>query len=295
MEESEIDNDQKIEFLSDLLAKNFLDTVKILAALTATNEKFYEGSHSRFVSDKSVEVAQELELSDEQIFEIKIAGLLHDIGKIGFPDSIMSKHQSEMSESEHTQYLLHPEIAWKLLSTHSGFEIISKIIFQHHERLDGSGFPLHLQGKEIHPGAAIIAVVDTYHNIFYKKLKGRIQNFTNGIPYTNTPDYLQATQKSFVNAMNFLYKKRGQLFDSKVVEIFTDIIELERRNMGKSTVMRMPIGKIEAGMLFAEDYHSSVGMLLASRGERISDDTIKSLKKYAELGEIPMKILVMRI
>ena len=295
MEDNQIEMPQNIELLSDMLAKNFLDTVKILSVLVSTNEKFYEGSHSRFVSDKSVEVAQELELPEDMIFEIKVAGLLHDIGKIGFPENIMSKHQSEMNESETSQFMLHTEIGRKILSLHSGFETVTKIVFQHHERLDGSGFPLHLHGKEIQPGAAIIAVVDTYHNIFYKKLKGKFQSSSNGIPFTNTPDYLQATQKSFVNAMNYLHQKKGQYFDSKVVEVFTDIIELERRNMGKSTIMRMQIGKIEPGMLFAEDYYSSVGMLLASRGEKISKETIKALKKYAELGEIPMKILVMRI
>ncbi len=286
--------EEQLDQIATVAAEQFYGIIQVLATLVTTQERFYEGSHSRFVAYKSVEIAKALSLSNEQIFEIETAALLHDIGKIALKESILAKFQSEMTSSELAQYQMHPALGQKILSKITQFNNIGKIISQHHERLDGSGFPNHLQGKEILPGAAIIAVVDTYHNIFYRRSKDKFQSNSSSVVYSNSLSYIESTKIRFSNAMNYITLKSGHLFDSKVVEIFTELIEDERKAIGGSTVIRLPINKLEPGWIIAEDYFSSFGMLLAARGETITSEIKRSLLRLAETGEIPIKILVMK-
>ena len=296
METTEIikELEEQLDQIATVAAEQFYGIIQVLATLVTTQERFYEGSHSRFVAYKSVEIAKALSLSNEQIFEIETAALLHDIGKIALKESILAKFQSEMTSSELTQYQMHPALGQKILSKITQFNNIGKIISQHHERLDGSGFPNHLLGKEILPGAAIIAVVDTYHNIFYRRSKDKFQSNSSSVVYSNSLSYIESTKIRFSNAMNYITLKSGHLFDSKVVEIFTELIEDERKAIGGSTVIRLPINKLEPGWIIAEDYFSSFGMLLAARGETITSEIKRSLLRLAETGEIPIKILVMK-
>jgi HD-GYP domain-containing protein (c-di-GMP phosphodiesterase class II) len=283
-----------VEDLSTSLAESFYQTIQILSAVAESFEHYYEGSHSRWVSAKSAEVSRKLHMSESEAFEIEIAGLLHDIGKCGFKDSLLSKFPNEMKGNEFMQYAQHPQIAKQILTKHSGFSSICDIIMQHHEKLDGSGFPYHLMGKEINPGSAIIAVVDSYHNAFFRRVRDRAVATTTSLQVANTAAYMESTQSRFATSMNYLHQKKGNLFDTKVVDVFTEIIESERKILGNKTTMRLPIGKLENGMIFAEDYFTSYGMLIAARGEIITEDIKRALLRFAESGEVPVKILVLK-
>lgn len=286
--------EELIDDLSTKAAENFYHTIQVLSTIANMQEKFYIGSHSKFVSQTSAQIAERMGISETEVFEVKVAGLLHDIGKLGFKDSLNIKFMNEMDDNERKHYTMHPEFGKQLLEKHSSFDSIGEIIYQHHEKLDGSGFPRHMNKNQIHPGAAIIVVVDTYHNFFYKVKRDQTVSPKTSMKYTSASAYMQSTKSKFTAAMNYLHQKRGILFDKMVVDIFTDIIELERRNLGHKTVVRMPINRIEEGMIFAEDYYTSFGMLIAARGEQIRRDMKASLVKFAEHGEIPHKILVMR-
>jgi response regulator RpfG family c-di-GMP phosphodiesterase len=301
MDENSINWEQKtkelesiIEDLSTRYAESFYQTIRVLATLATTNEQYYDGSHSRFVSQKSSDVAAKLGMDDTDIYEIQIAGLLHDIGLCGFKDSLLQKFPGEMRGGEFRQYSTHPEIGVQILSQHSGFDTITNIILQHHEKIDGSGFPKHLMGKEINPGAAVIAVVDTFHNSCYRRAKDRSSSVNPNLAAINTTSYMELTNSRFANAMNYLNSKKGILFDTKVVDVFTELIESDRKLLGQKVTLRLPIGKLESGMIFAEDYFSSYGMLIAARGEVITHDSKKALMRFAESGEIPLKILILK-
>ncbi len=288
MEETLREMENMIEELTNELAENFYQTCQTLANITSIYDVYYEGSHTRFVSQKSAQVAESLGMTDTEIYEIKIAGLIHDIGKIGMEDEILGKFTSQMTGNEYQKYVMHPQIGMKLISNHPGFDNIGKIILQHHERIDGSGFPQHLEGKDINPQAAIISLIDSYHNAVFKKHKP-------GKPspkYTSALQYLDSSQNRFSSTMNYIHQKSGILFDKTVVEAFTDIIEAERKVMGEKTVRRLPINKLKPGMIIAEDISTNYGLVLCYSGEEVTEDTIKSLRKTARWHEIPPKILV---
>lgn len=284
--------EEMVEELGDHLAEGFYNTIKVLTGLVEITEKFYEGSHSRFIAEKSVELAEDLGMNDEDVMEVRIAALLHDIGKTGLSQTALYKYPSEMNPTEYKEYSQHPEIGQMILSPHPAFERIGEIIAQHHERLDGSGFPRHLKGDMIHPAAKIIAIVDIYHNAIFKRQRSKTA--TQNVKFSSSASYISSTKDKYTSVMNYLLKKADVLFEKKAVERFIDLMEAERRLLGHKTVMRLPANKIEPGMVFAEDYYSSFGMLIAAKGEKMTKDMLKALVRFAENGEIPNKLLVLK-
>jgi putative nucleotidyltransferase with HDIG domain len=281
-----------VDDLSQQLAEGFFQVVKMLNFITETTEKYYEGSHSRFVSDKSALIAEQLGMSEEDIIEIKVAGLLHDIGKLGFPEPLMYKFPSEMTQQEHINYTKHCDLGYNILKQYKNFGTIAEIAYQHHEKIDGSGFPNHLQKEQIHPGAKIIVVTDYFNNQMNKTK--RIKSEQSGSQLTSTSSFLESTKERYASTMNFLERKKGIIFDKKIVDIFVEIMENERKILGSRSVMRLSINGIEPGMIFAEDYYTSYGMLIAAKGETITRESFSALQRFIQNDEMPSKILVIK-
>ena len=119
----------------------------------------YTSGHQKRVSDIGCQIARTMELSPEQITAIRLAGLVHDIGKLSIPSEILSK-PSKLDELEFALVKRHSSIGFDILK-HIPFPWpIGKIVLQHHERMDGSGYPQGLSGDEILLEARIIGVAD---------------------------------------------------------------------------------------------------------------------------------------
>ena len=120
----------------------------------------YTGNHSRRVSDTATLLAKMLGLSDDEIQEIHIAAHLHDIGKIGIPDSVLLK-PGRLDDEEWKMMKRHPQIGADILAKSPSFSRIAAIILHHHERYDGKGYPFGAKEQEIPLGSRIIAVCDS--------------------------------------------------------------------------------------------------------------------------------------
>lgn len=120
----------------------------------------YTGDHSRRVSDTATVLAKMLGLADDEVQEIHIAAHLHDIGKIGIPDSVLLK-PGRLDDEEWVLMKQHSQIGADILSKSPSFSRISAIILHHHERYDGKGYPFGAKADEIPIGARIIAVCDS--------------------------------------------------------------------------------------------------------------------------------------
>lgn len=281
-----------VDLMSRKFIDGFLQTIDVLSALIGAEERFYEGSHSHFVSEKSEEVARYLGLTDSEIFAVKTAGLLHDIGKIGLPDTLLSKFITEMSADEYKMYANHAMLGREVLKIHDGFDSIAEIVYQHHERLDGSGFPQHLRGDKIEIGAQIISVVNVFHNTMYRRSKDRFQ-LTSAQSIMNTSNgFLNATQTRYGQVMNHLSQKSDVLYNRKIVDAFISIMEADRRKLGEKTMKRLSVNQLREGMSLVEDSYTSFGLLIAAKGELLNEKMIQSLIRFAEMDEIPIRILV---
>lgn len=285
-------NESHIELLSNRLVESFLQTIELLSTILGAEERYYTGSHSRFISEKAEEVARYLHLPESEIFEIKTAALLHDIGKIGLPDFILSKFPTEMSPEEFSLYARHCEFGREVLMCHSGFSSIATIVHQHHERLDGSGFPQHLRGDDIHRGALIIGVIDVYHNAMYRQAKDRYQMRGTGGVTTTMHNVLDGTQARYDQVLTHLQRKAGTLYRPDIVEAFSAVMEINRKKLGDKVVKRLTVNQLKPGMTLAENHYTSYGMLVAARDEVLTEKMIASLIRFAEMGEVPIKVLV---
>jgi HD-GYP domain-containing protein (c-di-GMP phosphodiesterase class II) len=132
-----------------------------VAAIAATVEApdSYTAGHQRRVAALAAGMAKELGLAEEEVQGIHLAGTIHDLGKIRIPAEILAR-PGELSEIETRLIQIHPEVGWEILK---GVELpwpIAEMVLEHHERLDGSGYPKGLRGVQISQGARIIAVAD---------------------------------------------------------------------------------------------------------------------------------------
>src|SRR6266446_5644581 len=119
------------------------------------------GVHSTRLAEWAVRVARKMGLPEADLYQLEVAALLHDIGKIGIPDSILKK-EGKLTHEEKALMNKHPEYSWSILRLFAGLDKASLYALHHHESYDGSGYPGGLRGKEIPIGSRIVSVIDAY-------------------------------------------------------------------------------------------------------------------------------------
>jgi putative nucleotidyltransferase with HDIG domain len=172
----------------------------LVNALEARDE--YTHGHSSRVAAITNDIMQELQVESEQQFIINFAAVLHDIGKIGIPDSLLHK-PGKLTGDEYTVIKRHSTIGEKILEGIPALEEIRDIVRHHHEWYDGNGYPDRLSGLQIHQGARIIAVADSFQAMISDR------------PY-------RKGMKQAV-AMRELERNKGIQFDPVIVEAFLAI------------------------------------------------------------------------
>jgi len=174
-----------------------------LVAKTLDTKDSYTAGHSLRVMDYALQIARALKLPKRDLELLKNACLLHDIGKIAIPDGILNK-KSALSAHELEHIYRHPVIGRQILSTVSEFEDMLDIVYYHHERVDGKGYPKGLTKHEIPLLARIIAVADTYDAI--------------------TSERVHRKSRSRQDAARELKRIRGTQLDESIVDVFLKIL-----------------------------------------------------------------------
>jgi HD-GYP domain-containing protein (c-di-GMP phosphodiesterase class II) len=160
--------------------------------------------HTLRVSEMTVQLADLMGISTNDQVQIRRGVLLHDIGKIGVPDSILYK-PGPLSEEEWVIMRRHPEFAFEMLSPITYLRQALDIPYCHHEHWDGSGYPRRLHGEQIPLAARIFTVVDVWDALISDR------------PYRKPLTKAAATE--------FVRKNSGKLFDLRVVEVFLRMLE----------------------------------------------------------------------
>ena len=136
----------------------------------------YTAGHSERVSDMALKVCQLIGLKKDDILKIHIAAHLHDIGKIGVPDSVLNK-AGKLTDEEFAYIKKHPQIGAEILRKSNKLSELSDIVLMHHERYDGKGYPLGRAGADIPIGARIIAVCDSIDAITSNRCYRKAHDF----------------------------------------------------------------------------------------------------------------------
>jgi putative nucleotidyltransferase with HDIG domain len=181
--------------------RNYIEVVQLIAK-TLDAKDHYTAGHSLRVMDYAVKIATTLKIAKPEIELLRQACLLHDIGKISVPDGILNK-KAKLTATEREHILKHPVVARNILSIVSGFKEIVDIIYAHHERVDGKGYPEGKAKGSIPLLARILAVADTYDAIRSER------------PYRSA--------KSKTQALKELESVKGTQLDAFLVDVFIDI------------------------------------------------------------------------
>ena len=151
-------NQRRLHETLAMLRRN-LDGIVQCVALVIEKKDPYTAGHQRRVTDLARAIAQEMGLSESQKDAIRMAGIIHDIGKISIPAEILSK-PGRLTETEFSLLKIHPRIGYDILKEIEWPYPIGEIVLQHHERMDGSGYPQCLSGEEIMMEARVLGVAD---------------------------------------------------------------------------------------------------------------------------------------
>jgi diguanylate cyclase (GGDEF)-like protein/putative nucleotidyltransferase with HDIG domain len=180
--------------------------LSIIYALAATVDAkdSYTYGHSRKVSEYAVAMSEELKLAQDKVTTLRAAGLLHDIGKVGVPDSILNK-KAPLEDSEWKPIKAHPDLGVEILRHVIDLVNCLPAIRHHHEHYDGRGYPAGLRGGKIPLEARVLAVADAYDAM------------TSPRPYRK--------QLSSEKAIEELKRCAGTQFDPQLVEILCNIIK----------------------------------------------------------------------
>ncbi|WMJ78892.1 MULTISPECIES: HD domain-containing phosphohydrolase [unclassified Sedimentibacter] len=163
-----------------------------------------EMQHSKRVSEICEALAEKMKFDRDKINQIKIAGLMHDIGKMGIDEKILNK-TLRLSDDEQREIKRHPEIGYRILSSSNDFSEIAEYVLKHHERWDGNGYPGGFKGEEISIQSRIIAIADAYDAM------------TSDRPYRRG--------MSSEEALKELKRCSGTQFDADITEIFISMIK----------------------------------------------------------------------
>lgn len=230
-----------------------LGTIRALAdALDAKCD--YTAGHSLRVSQIAALIGKAMELSPEEIRDVELGGILHDIGKIGVPESILWK-PGKLSPEEKEVMSKHPVISAQIIGELRGLKRAREYVKHHHEFFDGSGYPDHLKGDDIPLGARIILVSDAYDAM------------TTDRPYRKAIGH--------EGAIIELDKLKGSQFDPKVVDAFLSIA-------GKTAQVLNDLIKKEFSNSFLGWHWETTGTTPAFEPEK----TGKKYKEYLEMQEL---------
>ena len=139
-------------------AKTLQAVINVIGHVSESRDPYTTG-HERRVSELATAIAIEMDLSEADVTDIRLAGLIHDIGKVSVPAEILSI-AGQLSSIEFEIVKDHSRAGYEILSAAGMDEKITELVYQHHERLDGSGYPRGLQGDQLLMGSNILMVAD---------------------------------------------------------------------------------------------------------------------------------------
>jgi len=203
LKEENVRLDEKVKERTRQLQDTYLHTVTSLVSAIDAKDT-YTRNHSESVSRWGVLVAKEMGLSADDVELVRLAGQLHDVGKIGIEDKILTK-PDKLTPDEWEIMKRHSTIAADILAPLDFLKDVTRIVKENHERYDGKGYPDGLKGEEISLGARIMAVSDAYDTMTSKR------------PYREIMPMDKVTEE--------LRRNSGVQFDPKVIEVFLKLLK----------------------------------------------------------------------
>ncbi|MGQ0711474.1 MAG: HD domain-containing phosphohydrolase [Rhodoferax sp.] len=254
---------QLLEAAHAELKKSFVTSIKVFSNLIDMREGSMAG-HARRVADLSRSIAVQMGIPDSEVQDIFIAGLLHDIGKFGLPDSVLRKPYATLSFEERKEVNKHPIKGQAVLMDLDQLAEVGLIIRHHHERFDGQGYPDGLSGLSLPLGARILAVANDYDAL----LAGLMQ--------------LRKFTKE--GALQEIQQNAGKRYDPTVVRILTRLLDGATESVEcASGELEIGTDKLAVGMQLSRDLMTRDGVLLLSKERPLDNKIIAQIRHYEKI------------
>lgn len=251
------------------LQENFLLSINVFSGLIELRGGGLAG-YSRQVADLAKRTARRLNVGPAMEEDVYVAGLLHEVGKIGFPDAMLRKPVSAMASDELALYRRHTLNGEAALLPLGRLQRVARLVRSHHERIDGKGFPDGLSGDDVPLGAQILSVASDY----CAAQSGR----------------MSLKRYSAAEAHSLILGGSGTRYEARVVEAFEQALQDEP--IDKPLDRELPAHEVMPGMVLSRDLLSPQGTLLLAAGYVFDARVVRQLREFAGREGVKLNIFV---
>ena len=257
---------QALEQAHEKLKKSFTTSIRVFANLIELHEGSRAG-HSRHVAESARQLAQRMQLSESDVQDVTLAGLLHGIGEFGTASELLRKSPGTLSAEERAQLAKQPLRAQAAVMGLEELTGAGKLIRSYRERYDGAGYPDRIGGAAIPVGARILSVTHDYEAAQEGTLTGR--------------------WLSKLEAREYIMQGRKSRYDPAVVDAFVSMLD----TAGVKPVAELALrpGALKEVMVLARDLLRAEGILLLSKDAVLDSALIEKLRRYESRNETELK------
>jgi len=261
----------ELQVANEQLKNSFVTSIKVFSTLIDMRGGNLAG-HSRRVADLARKIALRLELDSKQVQEVFVAGLLHEIGKIGFSDDLLKTPVAMMKPDQLDAYRKHTVQAEQLLMPLVDLRPVSDIICAQFERFDGTGFPDQLTGQAIPMAARILTLASDYDNMQIGTLTQR--------------------QLTAEEARVIIVHGTGKRYDPAVVSAFVEVLggqrSLRETKEERFTEFAIQANQLQVGMTLARDLITPSGLLMLSTDHVLDARLIQRILDFQRSGGLQL-------
>lgn len=247
---------QDLAQANDKLRANWLATVTMFTSLMELRDGSMAG-HARRVAQLARRIAQAMGLSAADCNDVFLAGLLHDLGKMGLPDPVLRKPIRQLNADDLVHYRKHPLRAEEALMPLAEFQGAARLIRAHHERFDGRGFPHGLSGDGIPLGARILCLANEVDNLMQGQL-------------SEQPASLEVAIRRATDL-------QGSRYDPAVVKAW---LSIEKDTVAADPHLIVPLIDLHPGDVLVHDLVNDEGLLLLAADHAMDPRLVQHIQRY---------------
>jgi response regulator RpfG family c-di-GMP phosphodiesterase len=252
----------------EIITANHIQSIRMFSRMMEVIDNDL-GGHCRRTADLAVKLAGlHPDVGDADIPIIETAALLHDIGMVGIPKSILNKRRTEMVENERQLYQSHAATGARIIGEIEILKPAALLVGMHHEQFNGKGFPVGLAGDDIPVGAQLVSAASIYDNLIH-----RGKTALDGI----------------AERLNTL---RGYQLSPQVVALLLEINVAQQHDLARKKEEERELDDLAAGMVIAANVRMKTGAFVMAADTELDDYSIDKLKHYHNVGAITNKVLI---
>ncbi|MFZ1986544.1 MAG: HD domain-containing phosphohydrolase [Desulfatitalea sp.] len=266
------------------LEKSLMETIRLLTALVESSNPRL-GTYMKAAARLSRELAADAGMDEKAQNQLEMAGLVHDIGLLGMPDTLLEKDLKSMTPEEMAAYRQHPTVACLSLSSVERLRDIGELVLAHHENYDGTGFPNRLQEEQIPLGARILALAADFHTIVHLWPANAQRMLANARRYLDADTFKSLDLgdeglRQFV-AEQIIAQGAGKRYDPSTVMLFLKHSASQRPYQD---ILSLPVQALTEGLILMQDLRLKDGRLLITRGTVLNTPAVQSIRNFNERG-----------